>query len=154
MEQGNARTGLEETRRHGDRRQTPTNPLSLSSLQGRRESIRREDDRATHFYVDRYQWQTFLLVLTIATCCILDTFYTLELIAKGGTELNPFMAALLEIGPLHFFQAKYLLTTIGVLWLLAHKNFQLFHRRVKAGTILGVLAFAYVGLICYELSLL
>lgn len=142
-----------DRRAHKDRREHPTRPLSLASLRGRRREIRRTEDSPNHLYVDRYGWKEFIAALAIPVLCVLDAFFTLELISKGGVELNPIMAALIKLDPIRFLEAKYVLTSIGVVWLLIHKNYRIFNYQVKTSYILGFLALMYGTLVAYELHL-
>ncbi len=112
---------------------------------------RRKGDLA-NTYVDHYE--TRLLVVTMITiiCCYLDATFTLNLLSVGASELNIFMATLIETDINTFIQLKIALTSLSLVLLVIHKNFSI------AGTVrvLYVLYFfcaSYVTLVIYELYL-
>ncbi|GKT07095.1 hypothetical protein DSTSK_04000 [Desulforhabdus sp. TSK] len=147
-------TWQEERRNSKDRRSKPTSPFSLASLRGRRKQARRAEDAAVHRYVDLYDgssvsW-TFLTLLLSLT----DAFLTLEITARGGTEVNPFMDFFLDLGPVPFILSKYILTALGLLWLLIHKNFGIFTESLSVHSLLRIFPVLYGCLIVYELILM
>lgn len=91
-----------------------------------------------------------VLVLLLS---ILDAFLTLTLIRHGGTELNPFMAPLIDGGGPSFAYWKMGLTATGVLVLTAFAHVRLFGR-VPAGCLLYLVLLGYLVLIGYEWHLL
>ena len=78
---------------------------------------------------------------------------TLNLLRRGASEINPFMAWLLSINHDLFFFTKLALTAMGVIILVAYKNFRLFNY-VKAGHVLYAFLVGYALLVKYELTLL
>jgi hypothetical protein len=72
-----------------DRRARPTPMLSRFTLQGRRASLRRIDDRRKGGYVDRYGSGLLLLVLLILTLTSLDVISTALILNAGGREVSP-----------------------------------------------------------------
>ena len=143
-----------ELRRGSDRRLNPTSPVSLSSLFGSRRHIRREEDRARHFYVDRYDSASVLAFLCTLLLSVADAFLTLMLVHAGATELNPVMDFYLSAGPLPFLMAKYLLTSSCLFLLLIHKNCRILAGRIPAWNILFAVPFFYGLLIVYEVDLI
>ena len=71
---------------------------------------------------------TFLIILLT----ILDALFTLDLVRRGATELNPVMAYYLDYSPVAFFGVKYLLTSASIFLILANKNVYLFNTRIQA----------------------
>ncbi len=120
---------------------------------GRRRCPRRAAERQLPYYSDSYKDPKLLLwSVGIVSACALDALLTLAILARGGVELNPAMAWLLEMGPLAFFCGKYLLTALAVFFTLLHVNFKLWHiplRRILLG-----LFYLYAGLLAYEWWLL
>jgi hypothetical protein len=142
----------DERRGGADRRKSSTNPLSLSSLRGRRRCARRSADQRDPHYVDAYDARLLLITLSVLTLSVLDAFLTMKLVACGAEELNPVMAVFMARGATPFLLAKYLPTTAGIVWLLIHKNFTLFQGRIRLETVLTAFACLYVLLVIYELA--
>lgn len=138
---------LEANRRGGpDRRQRPTPILSRYTFFGRRGAFRR-DVEGGNAYVDRYSTWMMAALVAIMVLCVLDALFTLLYLQRGGTELNPIMAAAIGMGVIPFLAIKNGLTILGVLFLCLHKNF----RHVKP-VIVGVLVL-YLLLLMYHLYL-
>jgi hypothetical protein len=143
-----------ERRRGGDRRNSPTSPVSLHSLFGSRRHMRRKEDRTNHWYVDRYDPASVLAFLCTLLLSVADAFLTLKLIHAGAAELNPVMDFYLRAGPLYFLTVKYLLTSSCLIMLLMHKNCRVLAGRMTAWNILFIVPFLYGLLITYELNLM
>ncbi len=138
-----------------DRRKRPTNPLSLHSLlYGRRRKPRRVEDRAVHYYVDRYGPASLALFLLSLLFSVADAFITLELIEAGGRELNPVMLFFLQWGIAPFLTVKFGLTISGLLFLLLHKEYHLFGWRIRGKHVMVFALGLYAVLILYESTLL
>jgi hypothetical protein len=135
-----------ERRRGPDRRRRPTPILSRYTIVGRRRAFRREEEGG-NAYVDRYSPRMAAALVAIMVLCVLDALFTLLYLQRGGTELNPLMAAAIEMGVVPFLAIKNGLTIVGVLFLCLHKNF----RHVKP-VIAGVLVL-YTLLMAYHLYL-
>jgi hypothetical protein len=117
-------SGLDTERRNAvDRRQKPTHPLRWRSLfGGRRRGPRREGENSV--YVDQYNPKLLFPILLIMALCAFDAIATLMHIGEDiASELNPFMAYAINLGPIRFFILKYLLTFLGVLILVMHHSF-------------------------------
>jgi hypothetical protein len=143
-----------ERRRGGDRRKSPTSPLSWHSLFGSRRHNRREADRANHWYVDRYDSASVLAFVSTLLLSVADAFLTLKLVHDGATELNPVMDFYLKAGPPPFVMAKYLLTASCLILLLVHKNYRVLAGRMATWNILYIVPFLYGLLIAYEVNLM
>lgn len=137
-----------ERRASSDRRRHPTPGLSRYCLRGgRRRAVRRGSD-AQATYVDRLPPEILAVVLTIFAFQVLDAFFTLFHISRGGQELNPLMDICLRLGPAVFLWAKLGLAAVGLLFLCAHFRWPL----VRKG-LTGLLVL-YAGVVCYHLILL
>ncbi len=140
----NRREGLE-------RRSTSWRTFALGAVRVRRRGSRRDEDE--HHFVDWHEAYLLIPVVSILLLSVADAFLTLKLITLGGTELNPFMAWLLEAN-LHWFAAvKMGLTGAGVLVLVAISRARVF-RVVRVVNLLHWFFAAYVALIGYEWLLL
>jgi len=135
-----------ERRREADRRVRPTRMFSRYTLIGRRGRFRRGEERG-NAYVDRYSPKMMAALVTIVVLCVLDALFTLLYLQRGGSELNPIMAAAIEVGVVPFLLIKNGLTILGVLFLCLHKNFRL----VKP--LIGGILVLYLLLLFYHLYL-
>jgi hypothetical protein len=135
-----------ERRRNGDRRSRPTPLVCRYYFRGRRRAARRAGE-ARNCYVDRYDAPLALAALLILVLSILDAFFTLSFLARGGEELNPIVQNLIEAGPRPFVAVKAIVTGLCVLFLIAHKNFLLVRQ------VLGLVLSFYTLLLVYHLYL-
>jgi len=111
-------------RRHGpDRRLSGTRLFSRYMLTGRRVGGRRAGD-AINFYVDRYQPRDLFLAMAILILNILDAFFTLNYLGKGGSEANPIARFLMEQGTGWFVFSKAIVVALCTIFLLMHKTFR------------------------------
>jgi hypothetical protein len=131
----------DERRERFDRRRRPTRPWD--SLRGwtRRRNPRRGPEGPV--YVDVFSPRDVLLLLAIFLLNLLDAGLTLLYLSQGGSEGNPAMAHLLEIGSVAFLGQKCLVVGVWLLFLIVHKNFRV--ARYGLWTLLGLYAcvFAY-----------
>jgi hypothetical protein len=104
----------------GDRRKKPTNPFSWRAFKGRRQAIRRKEDRRHSPYVDQYNPRVLLLVVPILLLGVADGLLTISHVSAGARELNPLMEYLLYKGPYIFFTVKYALFALSVLILVVY----------------------------------
>lgn len=140
-------------RRSGiDRRRFGITSLRGALLAPRRFTGRRHDDRR-YALLDRYDGGVVTMTLLLVVFSILDSLFTLRLIAAGGEEINPVMNALLQHSVWLFTSAKMAMTAIPALLLLATANLMLFGV-VRSRSLLGALCGLYLGLIVYEIGLL
>ncbi len=100
--------------------------------------------------MDRFDTVTLAMVLSLLSLTILDGVLTLELLDMNGEEANPLMGYLLNRGPLAFLLGKYILTAIGLPFLVVYKNYPMFGTRFRAGFLLPVFIGLYVTLISYQ----
>jgi hypothetical protein len=87
-----------------------------------------------------------LLPLLLVVLSVLDAFFTLICIQRGGSELNPFMRLALGYGPETFFTAKMLLTIIPAIVLASLSRF----RAANYG--LYVVNIIYIGILFIHLK--
>jgi hypothetical protein len=143
-----------ENRRGKDRRTNNRARLRYFLFNGRREQIRREEDSRKVFFFDRYSPKLFAAIATILMLSIFDALFTLILIDKGSTELNPVMAYFLQHGLLPFIVVKYFLTSIGVVTLLIFKNVFLTRAKIYTHSLFPAVIFVFAAVIVWELFLL
>ena len=130
-----------------DRRERPTPMISRFWLRGRRRAGRR-DDETDNIYVDRYSGGEMLLVASVLVLSVLDMVFTIFHLNYGGTEANPVMAWMLDLGGQPLFMAVKLFSTfVGLFVLLVHVRF----RRVKS--LLGVAFILYLGIFIFHIYL-
>lgn len=141
------------TRNCEDRRNPSVKAVLYAIHSGKRSSVRRLDEASKPYYMDIYEPKDGFLFLSIIVLSTLDSFFTLQILDRGGIEINPVMAALLEINNTVFIVGKMSITSICLLFVLIHINFKLF-RIFSIRSFMMCLASFYVLLIGYEMSLL
>lgn len=103
--------------------------------------------------MDRHDATTGVLVVLVLLFTLADGVLTLLLLDHSCEEVNPFMAYLVERGPLWFLGGKYLLTAIGLATFMVLKYYRLFGTRLRLGHCIPILAVMYVVLLVYQLSI-
>jgi hypothetical protein len=142
---------MQERRARFERRRSLIHALWRGNFEGRRRAPRRDGER--HAVVtDWFHPQWLAVALLILLLCGADALLTLTLIANGATEINPFMAPLVEGSGHAFAWWKYGLTASGVVILTLLGELKVFGRAV--GTVLYAVLGMYVLLVGYELFLL
>ena len=143
-------TGKSESRIIPDRRKKPTRFVSrYSFIGGRRKTIRRDEDRKEHFFVDLYSTRLFITLVILSALSIADSYFTLSLIqANLAVEINPIMSFFLEKGSTPFVLSKYLITTIPLFVLCICKNRPITRALVVSTVVL------YLFVIMHELNLM
>ena len=121
---------------------------------GRRETMRRYEDRQKAFLLDQYHQSLFGVIVFILFLSVVDAILTLFLINHGAIEVNPIMAFYLDFGPYTFLSVKYGLTSVGLLILLVFKNIFLRSMRVETGTFLYVILAAFLGVVSWQIFLI
>ncbi len=139
-------------RDRAERRLITVRSIFYSMFKRRRCGERRSDYSDDNTYVDVHGSQVSAMVITIMVLCILDAFFTLLLIERGSSELNPFMAWMLEIDTMLFFVAKYLITSVCILWVVMHTHFIFFGFKGRH-ILLATITF-YSVLVSYQVSML
>jgi len=135
-----------------ERRTYSLKTLARCVVSPRRFNGRRSADRRFPI-MDRFDSGVGFLAVGLMVLSILDSIFTLTLIAHGGTEVNPFMNWLMQINLVAFVGVKMLLTGLAAIVLVATSNVLLL-KRFRARSILAAALGLYCGLIVYELCLL
>jgi hypothetical protein len=143
-------------RDNSERRQAPTGPWDALRFCGRRQQVRRVSERSGPFFVERFDAITLAVVVGVLILTILDGVLTIELLDKSSEEVNPVMRFLLGLGGGHrpFLLGKYILTAVGLPFLVVFKNWPLFGTRFRAGFLLPLFLGLYLGLLVYQVHLL
>lgn len=135
-----------------DRRTFTLKTLYCCAVSPRRTQGRRSEDRR-FANQDVFPSSSVLLVVLLTVFSITDAIFTLTLISRGGSELNPVMNYFLQIDVTLFMLVKLILTIIPGLFLMAAGNTLLLNR-IRANTILAAMVGGYAGLLVYEITLL
>ena len=135
-----------------DRRDYSLSTLKMCTVAPRRMQGRRSADRK-YAVLDRFDSGIVTLAILLMILSIMDSVFTLTLLSRGGSEVNPVMNALLHHSVWAFTGVKMLLTAVPAIILVATGNL-LFMARFRARSILSALVGCYLGLIAYELILL
>jgi hypothetical protein len=98
--------------------------------------------------------RTLAEVLVIIVLGVADSYLTIDLVSRGGEELNPIMAYYLNRSPLLFFMVKYWLTSAGIMIILSIKNNYIWGTKIRAGSFLAVFFFAFALVVQWQLWLL
>ena len=143
-----------DRRRSEDRRKARIPIFSKYWLTGRRSFFRRKEDHKISQQLDRHNPKTFAIILSIIMLSIMDAIFTLELIHNGAAEVNPIMAYYLNIGPIVFFSAKYLLTCASILLIFLNQHAYILNNRVPMKILYLFLIIPYVLVVQWEIYLL
>jgi len=141
-----------DLRNRSTRRRATLRSFFYSMYKSRRRGERRGDHSNDNTYVDIHGPYVSMAVIAVMLLCVMDAFFTLMLIERGSSELNPFLAWMLELDTTWFYASKYLITAVCVLWVVMHKHFDFFGfkaRHILVGTIA-----CYVMLVTYQVSML
>jgi hypothetical protein len=136
-----------DRRAGSDRRHRPT-PFWSAFLGPRRRHGGRRQGETDRTYVDRFTRRDVVLVVAILVLNVLDALFTLVWVQRGGSEGNPLMAWILDLGSSAFLIQKTFVVGLWLLLLVVHKNFRL----ARLG--LWALAGIYSLLILYHLALI
>jgi hypothetical protein len=128
--------GDSDRRSLGDRRWRSRPRLQFLLLGGRRKFARRDDDKKHFIYVDQYPPWLLVAVILLAIFSITDGLFTLHLIERGATEINPFMAWLLNLGAWPLMFANFMRTGGAILVLLVFHNFYFRPLRIHVKSII------------------
>jgi hypothetical protein len=139
---GHAEEDSLERRSGHDRRLQPTSAFAGFFARGKRKRGRRVGE-SEGIYVDRFTRGDVVLLLGIFILNILDAFFTMLWLQRGGGEGNPFMAYLLEMGEEVFLLQKCIVVGIWLIVLLVHKNFKL--ARIGLYSLAGVYTALVIG---------
>ncbi len=131
-----------------DRRKPPTPALSRYTFFGRRMVIRRKGDQLTGGYVDRYSSGLFFFLVSMLALNVLDAFFTIIILERGGMELNPIVQAVMALYGDKFLIWKFSIISISVIFLCLHSQF----KRVK-GVIISM-NLIYFTIVVYQIFLI
>jgi len=133
-----------------DRRKQTTLFVSRHTFRaGRRRTIRREEDKEKHIFVDHYGLHLFIALLFLFILSMLDAYLTLELAnANMATEVNPVMALYLEHSNVTFLVEKFLFTSVAVFIFCVSNHFSI--TRIS----LALAIIIYFGVVLYEVSVM
>ena len=84
---------------------------------------------------------------------VLDAYFTLNILARGGEELNWFMLVVIEESVEKFISVKLALTGLALIFLTIHHNAQ-YLLKLRVRHILYIVLVSYTVLIGYEILLL
>ncbi|MBV1872282.1 MAG: hypothetical protein KUG83_07015 [Gammaproteobacteria bacterium] len=104
-------------------------------------------------YVDWYSADMLLVTILLSLLSIFDSLITQQLLMLGGSEENHIMAIAIERGYGFFMTTKFSLTSLGIIFLVIHKNFVIF-KAFRVEQFLYFLLFAYSALLIWETHLL
>jgi len=135
-----------------DRRRQNLRSVVYGGLHPRRIANRRPRDDQ-HFVVDWHDQGLFMVAMAIVLMSCIDAFFTLKLLNLGAQEINYFMQVLLASDASTFLLAKFSMTALGVVCLVAFARFRL-GGVVRVRHVLEALCGMYSCLIIWELYLL
>ena len=143
---------VQADRRRGLERRAPSLcGFLVGSLRPRRRHGRRASDR--HSLIDWHEPHLLAMAVLIVLLSCMDAFLTLNILLKGGEELNPIMAWLLGKNLYLFTATKMTLTCLGVVILVATARARLF-RVFTVSKVLHWFLAGYLILIAYEWAIL
>jgi hypothetical protein len=142
-----------ERRSITDRRNKSSISIRSLLFGGRRETIRRHEDKHKLFYVDRYSQFHFVAIVLILFLSVVDAVLTIVLINHGAYEVNPIMAYCLDVGPYAFLSIKYSLTSVGLIILLMLRNIFMRPLRIFAGSLFYCFLVAFIGVVLWQFFL-
>jgi hypothetical protein len=143
-----------ERRGRPDRRRRPANPWGAFLGRRCRRHHRRATDAHRSIFADRYSARDFLLIVLLLVMTIADGLITLDLLDAECEEANPLMSYLLERGHMAFVLGKYILTAVGLPFVIAFKDYRLFRTRFRVGYVLPVFVALYLLLLSYQAVLM
>jgi len=143
-----------ERRSGKDRRKKRAINIRSLLIGGRREKIRRKEDKHIFLLADRYSPLLFAVIVTILLLSVADALLTLFLIGEGAFELNPIMAYYIKIGPYSFLAVKYALTSIAVISFLLLRNIYLRPFKMYTGTLFYFIAALFMTVVAWQLFLI
>lgn len=104
-------------------------------------------------YVDRYPGHLMLCIIAILMLSSLDAHLTLNILSRGGEELNWLMLAAMNESIEKFIGVKLALTGLAIVLLTIHHDMH-YWWSLRVRHMLYLTLTGYVGLIGYEIMLL
>ena len=127
-------------------------PFHLGIKSGGRVGERRLNNKKWD-YVDYYPNHLLFCIIAILMLSVLDAYFTLNILARGGEELNWFMLVVIEESVEKFISVKLALTGLALIFLTIHHNAQ-YLLKLRVRHILYIVLVSYTVLIGYEILLL
>jgi hypothetical protein len=143
---------IRDRRGQPDRRRLTLFSLIYGGFHPRRRHVRREDEN-TMPVVDWHDSRLLAVSVGILLLSCADAFLTLNLLVLGAHEANPLMARLIAMDVGLFMAVKMILTSTGILVMVALSRYRLFGRFRVVGTLYAMLA-VYCLLVLYQLVLI
>jgi hypothetical protein len=103
-----------ERRSRTDRRERHVPFYKLLFFQGKRQTLRRAEDRRRIVALDQYHQPMMIPILIVLVLSLMDAVLTLILLDRGAVELNPVMRYYLRHGSAVFVMVKYGLTAVSM----------------------------------------
>ena len=123
---------------HGERRKRPTPMVSKYTFVGGRRASAEPDS-----YTDIYKIPVLVAMLAVTSLNVLDSFFTLVYLQRGGSEANPIADWMINHGPQFFVFFKTFVMGGALAILCLHKNFHRARIGIWLGSTLYVLLTAY-----------
>ena len=144
---------MQQSRRTTDRRTQTVSPFTHHRLLGRRRELRRDGNEAVAVeQLDLYPKRFMAIAVAIMLLCLMDAFNTLHLLDRGAREVNPMMDLLIQQGPQLFILCKLLLTSFGMIMLMAYHDTKI-SIGIRVRTLLYGILCCYAALILYQWSM-
>jgi hypothetical protein len=134
-----------------DRRKPSLRSIYHGMFQPRRRRVRREED-AENAFLDWHPPRLLWAASAVLLLSLLDGIFTVRLIGAGVQEINPLMDVLLKGDAAGFALAKWFLTALGVIALVAAAHAKVFGRFRGEAILLAMLA-GYLLLVLYGFGL-
>lgn len=136
-----------------DRRVSNVSFIERLLQRGARTQQRRYTDKHQFKYFDRHEPHLVLISVVVILFSLFDALLTLEILERGGVELNYFADILIGFGLYGFILSKYLITAFGMIVLVVHKHYEVFLGLQVRHAIYAIVSI-YTALIIYELVLI
>ncbi|MFC1602630.1 DUF5658 family protein [Pseudomonadota bacterium] len=144
---------MQPSRRTTERRTQEISPFSHYRLLGRRRELRRNSgEEAVAEHLDLYPRRFMAVAVSIMLLCLMDAINTLYLLERGASEVNPVMDLLIQQSPQLFIMCKLLLTSLGMIMLMAYHNAKI-SIGIRVRSLLYAVLVSYAALIVYQWSL-
>jgi hypothetical protein len=121
---------------------------------GRRCRPRRKQERRGVYFVDRFHAVTLALIVALLGLTVADGILTIELVRLNSEEANPLMAHFLQQGDLPFLMVKYVMTAVGLPFLVVYQHYPLMRTRFRVGWLLPIFLTLYLVLLFHQWSLI
>jgi len=139
-----ADTAFQDKRYIQDRRLNRRISLKHFIFGGRRQELRRTEDKQGLNFVDEYSPTLMGLIILLLILSIVDGLMTLHLLDNDVLELNPIMSFCLDLGPWFFLTTKFLLTCFGAICLLVVSNSYAFGGRIHVRDVFPAMVVLYL----------